>query len=461
MQNKQIALVNPSYSSYLYGSERDIKSVHPPLNLLYLHSYIKDIADVKLFDGELYPTLENLINDLEDFKPDIIAYTATSPSYPIVKKLAQKLKNKDRIQIIGGVYATVNPDEVLDFFNVAVIGEGEDALYDIIKGKKFEDIKGIAFRKKNNTFFTDNRPFKTDLDKLPFPSWDLVDFSKYQYSIHRGGDENSAPIITSRGCPYSCRNCSTQLVNGKIVRNRSPKNVGEEMDLLISRYGIQHFHFWDDTFTFDKNRLKDLCKEIKKRDVTFSCNTRPDVFSESDAELLDSAGCTNVFFGVESGNDEICRYFGRKIPKQKILDSFGYCKKNGIQTMASFMIGAPSETEETLRETLDFVHILKPDFVMFNILTPHKGTEIYKQAIDEGLLEDYTVDLEKFPEEPVGIPTIDNSNLNRLDLQNWKNKMYREYYDNNFLVNQFIKSIRNKNFKNLRTALKLRETYRK
>ena len=98
---------------------------------------------------------------------------------------------------------------------------------------------------------------------------------------------------------------------------------------------------------------------------------------------------------------------------------------------------------------------------MFNILTPHKGTEIYKQAIDEGLLEDYTVDLEKFPEEPVGIPTIDNSNLNRLDLQNWKNKMYREYYDNNFLVNQFIKSIRNRNFKNLRTALKLRETYRK
>lgn len=460
-RDKRIALVNPSYSSYLYGTERSVKSIHPPLNLLYLHSFIKNHAEIRLFDGETYPDLDSLTDDIKQFDPQIVGYTATSPTYPITKILSKKI-DPEVLQVIGGPYATAVPEEASNFFDIVAIGEGEEVLLDLIQNKDIQNINGITFKAGNKSVFTKRRAFRWDLDKLPFPSWDIINFSKYQYSVHRGGDKNSAPIITSRGCPYNCSSCSTRLVNGNIVRNRTPENVSQEMDFLINNYGIKHFHFWDDTFTFDRKRLGQLCSLIRTKNITFSCNTRPDIFKEEDAELLKSAGCTNLFFGVESGNEYILRYFNRRMNKQKILDSFRYCQREGIQTTASFMIGSPYETEETLRETLGFAQNLSSDFVLFNILTPHKGTQIYNTAIYNNILQPYEVDLDKFPEEPVGIPTIDNPHLTRRDLQERKKFMYQEYYGSiKFMKVQIRRAFKRGGFKNLKTALKLRRTYSK
>ena len=190
-----MALVNPPYSNYLYGDEREVKSVYPPLNLLYLYSYTKDYAEIKIFDGEIYSNLKDLVRDVKIFNPQIVSYTATSQTYPVAKILAEKLKDPKSIQVIGGPYATVVPGEVLDYFDVAVIGEGEETLLDLIKGKKLKSIKGITFKTKEGNFFTQKRPFRKNLDELPFPSWDLIDFTKYSFFTNLGGDKKSAPII--------------------------------------------------------------------------------------------------------------------------------------------------------------------------------------------------------------------------------------------------------------------------
>lgn len=461
-KNKRIALVNPPYSSTLYGNERSVKSKHPPLNLLYLHSYIRDYSEVRIFDGETIP-LEELFEGIKEFNPDIIGYTSTSPTYPIAKAISQKLRRDDNLQIIGGPYATVVSQETLRDFDIAIIGEGEETLKELIQGRSIESIKGLAFNGAwGEHHFTGNRLFREDLDKLPFPSWDLVDFTQYRYSTHRGGNKKSAPIITSRGCPFNCSTCSTNLVNGPKIRYRSIENVVKEVDELITNYGIRHLHFLDDTFTFNKKRLRDLCDMLAEKNITFSCNTRPDVFSEDDADYILFAGCTNVFFGVESANNEILGYFNRRMTRQKIINSFRACEKRGIQTTASFMIGSPLESEGTLIETLELAKKLRPDYVLFNILTPHKGTRVYYEAVREGILEPYEVDLEKFPKEPVGIPMINNPNFSRGQIQEWKERLYSSYYGcTNYLFNQLLHSLRTRNFKNIQIALKLRRTYKK
>lgn len=461
-KNKRIALVNPPYSSILYGDERCVKSKHPPLNLLYLHSYIRDYSEIRIFDGETTP-LEKIFEGIKEFNPDIIGYTSTSPTYPIAKAISQKLRRDGNLQIIGGPYATVVPQETLRDFDIAIIGEGEETLKELIQGRSIKSIKGLAFNgERGEHHFTGNRPFREDLDKLPFPSWDLVDFAKYRYSTHRGGNKKSAPMITSRGCPYNCSTCSTNLVNGPKIRYRSLENVIEEVDELITNHGIRHFHFLDDTFTSNKKRLRDLCDMLAEKKITFSCNTRPDVFSEDDADYILSAGCTNVFFGVESANNEILEYFNRRMTRQRVIDSFGACEKRGIQTTASFMIGSPLESESTLIETLELAKKLKPDYVLFNILTPHKGTKVYDEAIKEGILKPYEVDLERYPEEPVGIPTIDNPTFSREQIQEWKGKLYTSYYGGlDYMFNQVFRSLKKGSFKNIQTAIKLRRTYKK
>jgi len=236
-------------------------------------------------------------------------------------------------------------------------------------------------------------------------------------------------VETGRGCYFNCRYCSTQLINGPKLRKRSPEKVGEEIDMIKRLYGITHFQIWDDTFTFEKDRLRELCVVLKKREVTFDCNTRPDFFTEEDAMLMKDSGCRNIFFGVESGNSEILNYLGRPMKKEKIVNSFRYAEKYGIRTTASFIIGSPIETEETLRETLDFAKLLKADHVLFNILTPHKGTRIYTLSVKKQLLKPYDVDIEKFPHEPIGVPMVDNINgLDRDDINRWKMEMYKNYY---------------------------------
>ena len=425
---KKVALVNPPYSTYLYTKERSVKSILPPLNLLYLHAFIRDSSDVRLFDGEIYDSLDSLIRDITDFNPDFIGYTSTTPTYPIIRDISRKFMGGPT-QIVGGVYATVADREVARDFDIVVRFEGEEPLKEIINGRNLREINGLTFIENEELIVTPDRKFNDDLDSLPLPSWDLINFDKYQSSIHRYGGKKFGILFTTRGCYFNCRYCSTQLINGPKLRKRSPEKVGEEIDMIKRLYGITHFQIWDDTFTFEKDRLRELCVVLKKREVTFDCNTRPDFFTEEDAMLMKDSGCRNIFFGVESGNSEILNYLGRPMKKEKIVNSFRYAEKYGIRTTASFIIGSPIETEETLRETLDFAKLLKADHVLFNILTPHKGTRIYTLSVKKQLLKPYDVDIEKFPHEPIGVPMVDNINgLDRDDINRWKMEMYKNYY---------------------------------
>ena len=456
---KRVALVNPPYSIYLYTKEKGIKSILPPLNLLYLHAYIRDFSDTRIFDGETYDSLDSLVQDISNFNPDLIGYTSTTPTYPIVRRISNNFLGGP-LQVIGGVYATVADREVARNFDVVVRYEGEDTLKELIEGRDIREIQGLTFLEDERIITTPNRPFREDLNSLPVPSWDIINFDNYQSSAHRSGGKKFGILFTTRGCYFDCKYCSTQLINGPQIRRRSPEKVGEEIDLIKDKHRISHFQIWDDTFTLEKRRLRDFCRVFKERDITFDCNTRPDCFTEEDARLMKEAGCRNIFFGVESGSDEILRYLGRPMKKKLIENSFRYCQQHGIRTTASFIIGSPSESEDTLNETLEFAKRLKSDHVLFNVLTPHKGTEIYSLSVEGNLLKPYEVDIEKYPQEPVGVPMIENINgINRNDINIWKMRMYKDYYIRAGYVFQQLGRIRS--LENLSKLIKIIRTYSK
>ena len=321
-------------------------------------------------------------------------------------------------------------------------------------------IQGITFLEDGKVTTTPNRPFKEDLDSLPVPSWDVINFDNYQSSAHRSGGKKFGILFTTRGCYFDCKYCSTQLINGLKIRRRSPEKVGEEIDLIKDKHEISHFQIWDDTFTLEKRRLRDFCRVFKERDITFDCNTRPDCFTEEDARLMKEAGCRNIFFGVESGSDEILKYLGRPMKKRLIENSFRYCQQHRIRTTASFIIGSPSESEDTLNETLEFAKRLKSDHVLFNVLTPHKGTEIYNLSVEGNLLKPYEVDIKKYPQEPVGVPMVENINgINRGEINTWKMRMYKDYYIKADYVFQQLGRMRS--LEDLSKLIKIIRTYSK
>ena len=221
----------------------------------------------------------------EKLNPQVVGVTATTSTIKSALKYVEMIKKilPESLTVIGGPHATFMPFETLnssEHLDVVVRGEGEETMVDILDQSfqevpHLDNVSGIVFRdqKTGNLKSTPERPLIKDLDSLPFPARHLVPFESYAAS-----KEQTAGIITSRGCVYSCNYCSSSLIMGKKFRSRSPDNVVDEIEELIDKYQIKDFGFMDDTFMLNKRRANDIADEIKTRgmDVSFVASSRVD-----------------------------------------------------------------------------------------------------------------------------------------------------------------------------------------
>lgn len=170
------------------------------------------------------------------------------------------------------------------------------------------------------------------------------------------------------------------------MRYRSPERTVEEITKGIKKYNCTHFSFFDDTFGIDKNRYSSLLELMISRGlhrkITWTCMSRVDVVDRALLNLMKRAGCSLIYYGVESGSNNILGLLDKNIDTQKILNAFRWTKDAGIRTGASFMIGVPGETKETLRETEEFISKLKPDLLDLSVFQPYPGSEFYKEVLD-------------------------------------------------------------------------------
>jgi anaerobic magnesium-protoporphyrin IX monomethyl ester cyclase len=296
---------------------------------------------------------------LRNFEPDVVGITVWTTFAASAFKIAQLCKKyKENLPVIaGGPHCSIKPDEVMN-------------------------IKGITYRKDGQLVNNPDREFIQNLDKLGLPARDML-LNKDSYD-----SEDMGLLMTSRGCPYSCSYCATNIWKRKI-RYRSVDNVINEIKFVHDLYGTRQFTFKDDSFTISRNRVLEICDRLIKGnlDINWDCNTRVNLVDEELLRKMKQAGCNSIKVGIETGSERVLKLMNKETTLSQARHAAKLLKKSGIHWTAYFMMGLPTETKEDTYQTLRFLKELNPDFASLSVYEPFPGTDLFEMGTEKGLVE--------------------------------------------------------------------------
>jgi len=375
-----VTLVYP----YFHPSNDNSIFRFPPLGLGYLAAYLKARGfSVDLVDCT-FLTPKEALQKIRHSNPKIIGmYSMFSMKHKALQ-MAKLLRKDCELLVAGGPLPTSNPEGFLNDFDIVAIGEGEETLLELAdkieRGTDYSCVKGIAYHEKGQIKRAPPRSFIQNLDDIPFPAREFFDNDAYKEHYSRNFGYTITSVMTSRGCPFNCDFCS-RPVFGNQFRTRSAANIVEEMT-EICKLGYDRIWFADDCFTLNRRRLLDVCHEIIKQDVKidWECLSRVDTVDAEVAENMRRAGCARVFFGIESGNNQILRLMKKQITIEQARQAVYTVKKARLQVGAFFIVGYPGETEETILDTTRFASSLPLDYLSFTMPYPIPGTDLYERV---------------------------------------------------------------------------------
>ena len=463
----KVVLVRPPYSYEIYKSTYKNKYkvgnkwVSAPLPIMYLASAVLDVgADVRIIDGEVDNlSLEELVEETIALKPDIVGITGTTPEYGAVKFVAEGVKNlaPDVTMVIGGAHATHVPWEIVDEVtgvDYVVVFEGEKALAAIASGdsEKLTEYADNAIylmnqvgydapeRYNGKILFSQNQTTE-DLEKLrPLRQDPYIDMSNYRFADPQVGLVLTDSLETARGCPYSCTFCSSRQSG---LGLRSVENILEELDQISANMAEKGerglIQFVDDTLTFNRKRSVELFEKMKERnyDAHFLCLTRANTIATNNsikediefAKLMNDVGFVQISFGIESGNEEINSAMQKGVTLDHYRRAYDILDKVGVEERrGSFIIGHPNETEQSIRDSINFAIELNIHRASVNIMTPYPGTMVYDQARQgQGLyFENGATDFSNF--RRWGNSVVSTDELTPDALQYWHRRFLAEAY---------------------------------
>jgi len=300
----------------------------------------------------------------------------------------KKNKDLDKIKIIlGGPDVRYYAENYLNgFADYIVVGEGEITFYQLVKrlmsGNEINNIKGLVYIGKNNVIQdTGPRDNIKNLDTLPFPERNWINYKLYFKTWKQKHGYNSITISTQRGCPYECNWCS-HSVFGETYRRRSPKSVVNEIDKLSKQYLPDQFWFVDDVFTMSKEWIVKFNKELRARElkIKYECITRADRLDSEIIENLKQSGCKMLWIGAESGSQKIINLMNRKVDLKRVQQMIKISKKTGIKTGTFIMLGYPDETVIDINKTIKHLKECNPDLFTITLAYPIKGTKLYEKV---------------------------------------------------------------------------------
>jgi len=391
----KVLLVRPISSTYI---------ISPPVGLGYLATALRKAGH----HPEILDCVRSKFNfkDFEKFlkekKPDAVGFQVWSCDVENVKKSLNIVKsvNSKIITVIGGAHPSgVGSESLADFKETDFVfkGEGEvglPLLIDSLNGKNIslERIPGLIWREKGTV--KSNQPvFIDDLDSFGLPAWDLIDPRTYPKAPHQGfmKAHPTAPIVTTRGCPYPCTFCATRTISGMKIRRRTIDNVIGEIKLLHHKYNVKEIHVEDDNFTMDKNFVKEFCRKLldEKLDIFWYCSSglRIDSLDEEILLLMKKSHCYTLTVAVESGSQRVLDLMKKNLKLDDVAKRISLMNKTGYKPTGLFMLGFPSETKEEMNETLKFAMSLNLKRAQFAIFHPMPGSEIFEKLKAEGKLK--------------------------------------------------------------------------
>ena len=360
----------------------------PPLGLGYIASSLKaQGTSVELVDCT-FLTRQEAVEKVKRSNPQIIGIYSMFSMKKSSLEMAQLLRDNCDLLVAGGPLPTLDPTDFLGFFDVAVIGEGEESMVELAdcmeKNAGFSAVKGIAYKQGGKLKFTSSRDFVQNLDDLPFPSRELFNNEAYKKYYSKKFGYTITPMITSRGCPFSCDFCS-RPVFGNDFRTRSPANIVDEVEAIVP-FGYDRVWFADDCFTLNRSHVINVCDEMIRRgvDVDWECLSRVDTMNREVALKMKRSGCVRVFFGIESGNNEVLSLMKKQITVEQARKAVYNAKDAGMQAGAFFILGYPGESDGTVLDTVRFASGLPLDYLSFTLPYPIPGTPLYERVKGNG-----------------------------------------------------------------------------
>lgn len=365
---------------------------YPPMGVISLASILRQHNyEPFLFDSTIVKNpLIQLENVLRNNHFDIVGITFSSITAEGAFWTAQKVKkiNPSTIVIGGGYHPTVMTKQVIANrnFDFVVRGEGEITFPELLEGLEnkmagLENIRGLAFRRGKEIIINPPMPLIENLDILPLPAYDLLQLDAYS-----SPSATRKPYITyirSRGCPFNCNFCGVQQMFTRRYRFESSQKTVENIDYLVQNFGIKEILFKDSEFVINQKSVMELCDLLieKKYDLVWGCNARVDMVSQELLKKMKEAGCNQITYGVESGDQRILNRIRKGITLEQTRKAVALTKSVGIKCITNFMFGNPEETKASMEATIKFAIELDPDFAAFNNLLAFPGSDVYEEAI--------------------------------------------------------------------------------
>ena len=383
-----------------------------PLGVLHIAATLRraGFAPAVLDADHAGCTIEETVDRILATAPELVGVSLMTPQLLSALACCTRLRERrpDLPIVLGGAHVDSTKGDVFEagpVFDFAIHGEGEQALVDCCRRlqgvapavrtepaalmRQLGDVANAIVRDPASGRIVVNpaRPFVADLDDLPSVDYDLVDVRGYRIPTMPGRFVVS--LMCSRGCPFRCTFCDAPFVMGRKFRHYSVARLVSEIRNCVERYGARDFVFKDSTFTANRRWARAFCDALIASDlrIRWRCNTRANLIPQPLLERMAAAGCHIINFGVESGDPEVLRRIRKEVDLEEVVDAFERCRRLGIRTYATFLVGSPGETDASFRRTLAFARRIRPSLCFFGVATAYPGTPMYEEAVAAGEIE--------------------------------------------------------------------------
>ena len=419
----------------------------PPLGLMYIAAYAKQYSphDVKILDCQVLQLNEDQIRkEISQYKPEVVGVTAWTDFWYDSFRCIQIAKevNPGIHVTVGGPHVAIYPEVTLESSGCdsVIVGDGEVPFLWLLNGLSNglvpSSLPGLHLKHRGVKDESLKFYIHRDLDSLPFPDRTSLPYRLYTSVVSK--NDFVTTMITSRGCPYRCVFCKLPFQK---TLSRRAENVLEEME-EISNLGIREIEIYDDTFTWSKSRLIEICRGMVERGLKFDWAIRDRVSRATPETIgwLARAGCRRIHFGIESGSDKTLRNIKKAITTQQAVEAVRLAKKYGIQVLTYFMIGLPGETIEDMQKTIRFAKKLDPDYATFSVTVPYAGTEMYDHGLRRGIIpRDFWLEHARNPIPHFIVPHFWEEYLDKGRLLELRDEATRKFY---FRPRYILKQIR-------------------
>ena len=470
----KVLLINPPQTFYP-GSEQPAGNL--PIGLMYIAAVLQK-ADVLVEILDAFITgsfqkksdaisvgmpFEQIKQEIGARKPNIIGisgpFTCQIENSIKISKLAKEV-DRNILTVMGGPHVTLVLKQFLEEakeVDIAVTSEGEYSMLDVARAfegkKQLSEIPGIAYREKRKVMVNPTRQLIAKLDELPYPAYNLVDMEQYlnpKKIGYRSFRDRAISMITSRGCPFNCCFCAVHLHMGKCFRVHSADYVLNHIKYVVERFDVRNIFFEDDNLTLDLARFEAICDGLIAKKVKIGWETpngvRADYLTVNLLKKMKKSGCQSLFFGVESGDQQILdKVICKSLDLNRVTEVAKICKDIGLKTGAFYIIGFPGEKKENMQRTVDFALRLKRDFdvgMHLFMATPSYGTRLYEECKTKGYIQqDLTWNAFAEARQPKGMPLITTNDFTPVEVKEIAVKAL-ETYKKISLINH-IKNPRN------------------